>query len=84
MCSLPPGISFTVDKAEIVEHKKDSCRGPAPIDRLASDSPHPTDREFDSWLAARLRALYEPVLQEPLPHELIKLIEADRKIKSGT
>ena len=33
---------------------------------------------FDRWLNAKLSELYGPVLREPIPDELVKLIEAHR------
>jgi hypothetical protein len=36
------------------------------------------DRAFDLWLQRGLHQLYDNVAQEPLPAELLKLIEEDR------
>lgn len=36
------------------------------------------DRAFDLWLQRGLHRLYDQVAQEPLPPELLRLIEEDR------
>ena len=36
------------------------------------------DRAFDVWLQRGLHRLYDQVAQEPLPPELLRLIEEDR------
>jgi hypothetical protein len=37
------------------------------------------DPAFDQWLTHHLRQLYDPVVQEPIPRDLIKLLEARLK-----
>ncbi|HYF06889.1 MAG TPA: NepR family anti-sigma factor [Acetobacteraceae bacterium] len=37
------------------------------------------DAAFDLWLERSLRALYDGVAKEPIPEDLLKLIEKDRK-----
>jgi hypothetical protein len=37
------------------------------------------DPAFDQWLTHHLRQLYDPVVQEPIPSELIRLLEARLK-----
>jgi len=39
----------------------------------------PVDVAFDVWLQRGLHALYDDVAREPIPDELLKLIEEDRK-----
>ena len=39
----------------------------------------PPDAAFDLWLTRGLHALYDPVAQEPIPPDLLALIERDRK-----
>ena len=34
---------------------------------------------FDIWLQRSLHQLYDDIAQEPIPEELLKLIEEDRK-----
>ena len=33
------------------------------------------DPEFDNWLDVRLKTIFDSVLQEPLPEEMMKLLE---------
>jgi len=37
----------------------------------------PTERPFDMWLQKQLHAMYDEITAEPLPDDLIKLIERD-------
>lgn len=37
------------------------------------------DAAFDIWLRRGLHAMFDEVAQEPIPEELIRLIEADRR-----
>lgn len=48
-------------------------KAPTPDLRLQPDA------AFDLWLERSLRALYDEVAKEPIPEELRKLIEDDRK-----
>jgi hypothetical protein len=32
------------------------------------------DPEFDNWLDVRIKSIYDSVLQEPLPEEIMKLL----------
>jgi hypothetical protein len=58
----------------------------------AKDSPQPstplpgkgrkarkTEAAFDLWLQKGLHEIYDQVAREPIPDELLKLIEEDRK-----
>jgi hypothetical protein len=37
------------------------------------------DAAFDTWLRRGLHAMFDEVAQEPIPEELLRLIEADRR-----
>lgn len=39
----------------------------------------PADAAFDVWLERGLHKLYDDVTREPIPDELLKLIEGDRR-----
>lgn len=39
----------------------------------------PADSAFDQWLNRGLHQLFDDVANEPIPDELLKLIEEDRK-----
>lgn len=41
------------------------------------------ERAFDLWLHRSLHRLYDGVAKEPLPPELLDLIEADRAARRG-
>jgi hypothetical protein len=63
------------------------------MDNLDQNQPHQTEEDFsglhsiesaadpafDQWLTHHLRQLYDPVVQEPIPRDLIKLLEARLK-----
>jgi hypothetical protein len=51
-----------------------------------SDSPEgaPTPaKPFDAWLHKQLHAMYDEIAQEPLPSDLLDLIDADAKKAAG-
>ena len=37
----------------------------------------PTERPFDTWLQKQLHAMYDEIASEPLPKDLLGLIESD-------
>lgn len=37
----------------------------------------PNDRPFDMWLHKQLHAMYDEIASEPLPDDLLKLIDKD-------
>ena len=48
----------------------------------------PAERPFDMWLQKQLHAMYDEIASEPLPDDLVNLIdhdaaEADNKAKPG-
>ncbi len=45
--------------------------------------PAPSDRPFDMWLQKQLHAMYDEIAAEPLPTDLLNLIETDAKRKKG-
>ena len=50
-----------------------------PPQRGPDDAGEATPRDaFDLWLRRSLHRLYDGVAQEPVPPELLRLIEADR------
>lgn len=45
----------------------------------------PTERPFDKWLHKQLHAMYDEIAREPLPDDLVHLIERDaKKADSGS
>ncbi len=45
----------------------------------AAARPPKVERAFDQWLDRGLHELYDEVVREPIPSELLRLIEEDRK-----
>jgi hypothetical protein len=41
--------------------------------------PRKTEAAFDLWLQKGLHEIYDTVAREPIPDELLRLIEEDRK-----
>ncbi|MBN9088968.1 MAG: hypothetical protein J0J01_18835 [Reyranella sp.] len=41
----------------------------------------PAERPFDMWLQKQLHAMYDEIAAEPLPNDLISLIERDAEKK---
>lgn len=41
------------------------------------------DSAFDVWLNRGLHQMFDDVVREPIPEELLKLIEEDRAIEDG-
>ena len=41
----------------------------------------PAERPFDMWLQKQLHAMYDEIAAEPLPDDLVKLIERDAEAK---
>jgi hypothetical protein len=44
-----------------------------------SKKPRKTEAAFDLWLQRGLHEIYDNVAREPIPDDLLKLIEEDRK-----
>jgi hypothetical protein len=46
---------------------------------VPAKKPRKTEAAFDMWLQRGLHEIYDNVTNEPIPDELLKLIEEDRK-----
>jgi len=57
---------------------KDSPQPPAPPSGKGRKG-RKTEAAFDLWLQKGLHEIYDQVAREPVPDELLKLIEEDRK-----
>lgn len=51
---------------------------PAKARKSSPRSSKPTETAFDLWLQRGLHKLFDDVAHEPIPEELLKLIEEDR------
>lgn len=43
----------------------------------AQPKPRASDRPFDMWLHKQLHAMYDEIASEPLPEDLLNLIDSD-------
>ena len=54
---------------------------PRSVPRRAADAARsaakPAERPFDMWLHKQLHAMYDEIASEPLPNELVNLIDRD-------
>ena len=48
-------------------------------ERVGAREPEPSPAALDHWLNEKLRMLYGPVLSEPIPDDLARLIEEHRR-----
>jgi hypothetical protein len=48
-----------------------------PAERAAR--PDDKDPEFEPWLDGRLKTMYDAVLNEPLPDEILKLLKSSKR-----
>ncbi|PWS37225.1 hypothetical protein DFH01_10230 [Falsiroseomonas bella] len=61
------------------ENRQKQTENTAPA---AAERPAGAESAFDVWLHDRLHQLYDSVTQEPVPPELAKLIEEDKRRRS--
>ena len=52
---------------------------PKPSKKASERSADPKVKAFDVWLNRGLHQIYDEVASEPIPDDLLKLIEDDRK-----
>jgi hypothetical protein len=43
----------------------------------------PSERPFDKWLQKQLHAMYDEIASEPLPDDLLNLIERDASMRKA-
>jgi hypothetical protein len=53
--------------------------GPADVSRRS----RPSERPFDLWLHKQLHAMYDEIASEPLPDDLVNLIDRDASNQAG-
>jgi len=59
-------------------NKSDATPGDKQTASKAGDKPKsPADRPFDMWLQKQLHAMYDEITAEPLPQDLLNLIDKD-------
>lgn len=66
-----------------MKHFSMKQRKDKPVPAPQPKASRPSEAAFDVWLRRGLHELFDEVAREPLPEELLKLLEDDRKKKSG-
>jgi hypothetical protein len=55
----------------------DKPRADRTIDKVRQRAKGSTERPFDMWLQKQLHAMYDEIASEPLPSDLLNLIDHD-------
>jgi hypothetical protein len=63
----------------MTDSRKSEAGGPPPTELPAPHGARRPQRAFDLWLNRGLHKLFDDVASEPVPDELLKLIEDDRE-----
>ena len=90
-CSYPTGFLLILSRSMGGPNDSEKENGADQSARCTGTNPRSpsqaTERRVsrvpDHWLNEKLRALYGPVLGEPIPHDIIELIEAHRRDKGN-
>jgi hypothetical protein len=72
--------SFHAQYAMANENKPQKGRADEPVRNNKVKAP--AERPFDLWLQKQLHAMYDEIAAEPLPNDLVKLIERDAEAKA--
>lgn len=72
--------SFRAQRAMANDNKPQ--KDPAVPPARDKNAKSPTERPFDMWLHKQLHAMYDEIAAEPLPDDLISLIERDAAKKN--
>ena len=68
--------SFRAQRTMANDNKPQKDRA-ADVARKNTVKPPPAERPFDMWLEKQLHAMYDEIAAEPLPNQLVGLIERD-------
>lgn len=63
-------------EAGVAERSRAPKRNPVPPSKRLPDKQDP---EFEPWLDGRLKSMYDTVLNEPLPDEILKLLKTSKR-----
>ena len=66
-----------------MKHFSMKQRKDKPVPAPQPKASRPSEAAFDVWLRRGLHDLFDEVAREPLPPELLELIEEDRKKEGG-
>ena len=69
------------DEDKPLRNKAKSKAGEPTRTKMKAESPTP--RPFDMWLHKQLHAMYDEIAAEPLPDDLLGLIDKDKKENGG-
>ena len=72
--------SFRAQRTMANDNKPQKDRA-ADVARKNTVKPPPAERPFDMWLEKQLHAMYDEIAAEPLPDDLVHLIERDAENK---
>lgn len=53
------------------------------VDGKSARAAKPAERPFDMWLQKQLHAMYDEIASEPLPNDLLNLIDHDAAAADG-
>lgn len=77
--ALPKKTKIPPEKPRHTPYMSEPAKGEKQNSPQGSDSPKEGDASaFDLWLDQGLHQLFDSVANEPIPEELLNLIEADR------
>ena len=68
--------TFSVENAMAADDKR-PARPTVVRDTAPPARPRDTERPFDLWLQKQLHAMYDEIASEPLPSDLLNLIDQD-------
>lgn len=79
-CATLPGGAVFLWGGSMVERSDDSGNDKAmPREAGTTDA----DKAFDLFLRRGLHKLYDDFVEQPIPEDLLRLIEEDRKARAG-
>ena len=76
--TVPPRAVTSPCLAAGMMGKSDKKRAGGPAKSGTEQEGKEVDQAFDVWLKRGLHQLYDTVAQEPIPEDLLRLIEGDR------
>ena len=76
---FPKGNTIGPTMAAGMMGKTDKTPATEPMEPGAEQEAEGVDHAFDVWLRRGLHQLYDTVAREPIPEELLRLIEGDRE-----
>lgn len=75
-CRAGVDATYTQDRRDLMTQGNDKPESPGQLPPRRAK--RKSDSAFDLWLARGLHQLFDDVAKEPIPEELLKLIEDDK------